>query len=831
MLSVLALTLAGLAAAEGNVVVSTTPIAVTVGLGAIAATSVTVRNTGDGPLTLRLRDTGSGTGGPAVTPAILASYPVTEWVDASGMAEISGFFCDGINLWRYSFSRHQMIATRLETGVTVRAVTLAGSESLMWLPASDGTSVWLGEWGAATRRQVYQYNLATGAKVTTITFPDKLTTQAWNPELGYAPATDRVIGINSWLGFSCVPGQSSYQTEPQFQTSTGSLGFAVYDGDIWYTKAGGSKTALGRRDLITGAIDATYDILPATSVAEAVYGMTADGWGRMLVYAAPIRGKRLIYHLDSGVRGWMTCAEATTAATTIPAGGSQTFTIRMAADHAGVGTHASMLLVDSDDPDQPRLTIPVSFVVENRLADPPVVRADVVAATWDATLSVAAPGVLANDDGAGLAVSLVGSVDHGVLTVQADGSFTYDATDGYVGTDSFTYRVTDSQGRTSATATVTIAVDHAPIPKIKVEPTSISATITSSGTATVTMDIANVGYGTLLVGIHDPGTGGTPGAVIRERAIATPLVTNGGFQSLAVAGPSVWVFDSMVDKTIVRRLDMADASGAVLDTVVPGLEHDVRSIAWDGSHLWVMEYRQYGPKGESIEAPMTLAVIDPVTDTRIQTLTLPYGYEYLLAYDGAGHMWAVAMGPAYASYRIDTTTYAMTAKPPMVSTYTRTALGWYDGSLWSKSAGTVHRYNPETGALVSGSSFTWTGSDDYALFQGLGVLGFGRFLITSGNEFDPVLRVIDSGMRGWMQSPTTSLSVGRQSSQTMTVTLLGSVAGVGTHSTVLRFLSNDATDPVVTIPILLTVSSSGTANQPPMITTPAGASATIAVLP
>ena len=58
----------------------------------------------------------------------------------------------------------------------------------------------------------------------------------------------------------------------------------------------------------------------------------------------------------------------------------------------------------------------------------------------------AAPGVLANDDdpdGDALTAILAGGPAHGTLTLRADGGFTYTATSGYDGLDSFQYLVSD----------------------------------------------------------------------------------------------------------------------------------------------------------------------------------------------------------------------------------------------------------------------------------------------------------------------------------------------------------------------------------------------------
>src|SRR5437773_12074116 len=76
----------------------------------------------------------------------------------------------------------------------------------------------------------------------------------------------------------------------------------------------------------------------------------------------------------------------------------------------------------------------------------------------DTTLTVIAPGVLANDgdvDGDPLTAIVVSNPTHGSLTLNNDGSFTYIPALNYNGPDSFTYKANDGQAD-SAPATVKI---------------------------------------------------------------------------------------------------------------------------------------------------------------------------------------------------------------------------------------------------------------------------------------------------------------------------------------------------------------------------------------
>src|SRR5947209_7991274 len=96
----------------------------------------------------------------------------------------------------------------------------------------------------------------------------------------------------------------------------------------------------------------------------------------------------------------------------------------------------------------------------------PVAVSDGYSVVHNHTLTVASPGVLANDSsGSGGALSAIkqSSSTYGTLTFNANGSFTYTPNTNFAGTDSFTYECYDGNSYSSA-ATVTINVtDAAPV--------------------------------------------------------------------------------------------------------------------------------------------------------------------------------------------------------------------------------------------------------------------------------------------------------------------------------------------------------------------------------
>jgi hypothetical protein len=88
---------------------------------------------------------------------------------------------------------------------------------------------------------------------------------------------------------------------------------------------------------------------------------------------------------------------------------------------------------------------------------------DAYAVSHDHVLSVAAPGLLANDTGVAPTAAKLTNPAHGTVTVNANGSFSYHPAGKYVGPDSFTYeaRVLNLGILVTDPATVTLTVTNA----------------------------------------------------------------------------------------------------------------------------------------------------------------------------------------------------------------------------------------------------------------------------------------------------------------------------------------------------------------------------------
>jgi VCBS repeat-containing protein len=100
------------------------------------------------------------------------------------------------------------------------------------------------------------------------------------------------------------------------------------------------------------------------------------------------------------------------------------------------------------------------FEPANPLNLPPVALGDSASTDEDQAVTVAAPGVLANDtdlNGDALSAVLATNPSHGTVQLNTNGGFTYTPAANYHGSDSFTYRASDGTA-TSSPATVSLTV-------------------------------------------------------------------------------------------------------------------------------------------------------------------------------------------------------------------------------------------------------------------------------------------------------------------------------------------------------------------------------------
>jgi uncharacterized repeat protein (TIGR01451 family) len=141
-------------------------------------------------------------------------------------------------------------------------------------------------------------------------------------------------------------------------------------------------------------------------------------------------------------------------------------TLNVTATSRGILTNIAYVGSPAGDPNlSNNVSTPVFTAVTNR---PPIAVNDSYTTGQNTTLVVpSASGVLTNDtdpDGDSLVAVLSSGTTHGVLTLNADGSFTYTPTNNFTGVDSFTYVANDgttNSGLATVTVTITPTADIA----------------------------------------------------------------------------------------------------------------------------------------------------------------------------------------------------------------------------------------------------------------------------------------------------------------------------------------------------------------------------------
>jgi hypothetical protein len=188
--------------------------------------------------------------------------------------------------------------------------------------------------------------------------------------------------------------------------------------------------------------------------------------------------------------------------------------------------------------------------------DSPTASDDSYETTNSETLTVAAPGVLANDDdpdGDSLSATLETGVSHGALSLDADGSFEYTPDDGFVGEDSFTYRVTDGNGGAD-TASVTVSVTESPpqTPDFQVQSIDANGSVTAGEDVVVEYTVENTGNAT---GTQD----------VTVTAEGTQVAVDAGV-TLDAGGSTTGTFRYTTSASDTPAIDIAVASENDTDT-------------------------------------------------------------------------------------------------------------------------------------------------------------------------------------------------------------------------------------------------------------------------
>ena len=242
--------------------------------------------------------------------------------------------------------------------------------------------------------------------------------------------------------------------------------------------------------------------------------------------------------------------------------------------------------------------------------DAPVAVADSYSTAEDTALTVAAPGVLANDtdaDGNPLTAIKVTDPAHGTLTLNGDGSFVYTPAADYSGPDSFTYKANDGTAESNvATVSLTVtAVNDAPVAVADSYSTAEDTALTVAAPGVLANDTDADGNPLTAIKVTDPAHGTltlngdgsfsyTPAADYSGADSFTYKASDGAAES-NVATVSLTVTPVNDAPVVTNPGNQTNAEGAVISLQIQASDVDIpaNTLSYDASGL---------PAGLSINA-------------------------------------------------------------------------------------------------------------------------------------------------------------------------------------------------------------------------------------
>ena len=271
----------------------------------------------------------------------------------------------------------------------------------------------------------------------------------WSTQVRFQSASNQVLSDFDGATLPLITGQwVELRVEIDLDADVQTF---YYDGQMLYQKSwvdgvsGGGAANIAAVDLWgNGGTSVYYDNMSLTRPAATCDGPDPIDW----VSVSPISG-------------------------TVAAQAAADVSVVFDSTGYGAGVYMSTLCVNSNDPFNPVVSVPLTMTVLQNTV--PVAVADAYTTTQDTAVSISAPGVLANDsdgDGHSLTAVLDSDVANGTLNLNADGSFTYTPSSGFEGDDMFTYHANDGLDDSNV-VTVTIAV-------LNTAPVAVSDTYTTA---------------------------------------------------------------------------------------------------------------------------------------------------------------------------------------------------------------------------------------------------------------------------------------------------------------------------------------------------------------
>jgi hypothetical protein len=385
-----------------NAVVSVSSVTVVVGVNETTSRTFSVTNVGDTELLFRLRDSGSSAGLRQIFPSRVLIQQPSGFTTANSFITYIDF--DGLGLWRAP-TVNSLEWNSFDPPLVKRTVSVSGlGWDLSYDTAWDGRGLWVTKAASGTdlRTRLARLDPYPPSGSTAVLL-DQLSTL---PN-GYNLARVAWDGSQAWYAYFNNPvtvNGTTLAVTPRngIRRVNFSTGACWYADSLWgfdfIQPGGGSDRRLISSINVTNAVRVDYLALPASVVNEGLAAQASDGFGRFIAITRATRiSPYVATHFDLGIRYWLTCPDQTHQRNVLGVSESKTFTLQFDSSGLSPGEYKTLLWVDSNDSAKRRVTIPISLIVENRVAAAPSANNDVYFTDRDTTLQVAAPGVLQND--------------------------------------------------------------------------------------------------------------------------------------------------------------------------------------------------------------------------------------------------------------------------------------------------------------------------------------------------------------------------------------------------------------------------------------------------
>ena len=285
---------------------------------------------------------------------------------------------------------------------------------------------------------------------------------AWATSIGDGPwETDSLVFVlspaNDASLFSQAPAISAATGHLTFKTVTGAYGSATFSVVLDDQQ---STNHLSSTASLTIVITQANNHAPVATVDS--YSTNED---TPLSVSAPGVLANDTDQDNNALTAVLVSGPAHAAATGFTLNGNGSFSYTPASNY--FGTDSFTYKANDGAADSSVVTVTITV---NAVNDPPVAQANAYSLNEDATLTVSAPGVLANDtdvENDALTAVLVSGPTHAAsFTLNANGSFSYTPAPNYFGADSFTYKAQDSHGAYSGVVTATLTINSVNDPPV-----------------------------------------------------------------------------------------------------------------------------------------------------------------------------------------------------------------------------------------------------------------------------------------------------------------------------------------------------------------------------